>query len=197
MIDLRALFYGLAGAGRLVRLDISGAHIMVGGLRGFWSSLYGAAGLVAPLYILLIALRFDPEKSDGLRYLIVHGEMYIVAWLAFPFLMQRICGFIDRSAQYLTFIIAYNWLSCLYNVMYLLVGLAQASGMIDWETASSISVGLIFASLVWIGHLVIKTLHLPLSVTIGILVLDLFLGIIISMMTSIMVITGGLTTPAG
>lgn len=192
MIDLRALFYGLAGAGRLVRLDISGAHMMVGGVRGFWSSLYWGAALVAPLYLLLIAIRFDPQKFDGVRYLVAHTEMYILAWLAFPILMERICTFIDRPGNFLPFIIAYNWLSCLYNMMYLLIGLAQASGLIGWEAASSLSVGFLFASLIWIGHLAKKILHIPLSAAVGIVVLELFLGIIISMMTSLIIISGGL-----
>ncbi|SCA57244.1 conserved membrane hypothetical protein [Candidatus Terasakiella magnetica] len=184
MIDLRALFYGLACASRLVRLDTSGVKMMVGGARGFWASLYWAAVLVAPLYILLMLLRFNPEKHEGWRYFFVESETYILAWLIFPVLMERICTFINRRDQFLDFIIAYNWLGCLYNTMYLLVGLAQASKLITWEGASSLSVGLMFAGLVWIANLAKRTLHIPLSAAIGIVILDLFLGIMMSILST-------------
>lgn len=184
MKDLRALFYGLAGAARLVRLDISGAHMMVGGLRGFWASLYWSMALVAPLFLLVILLRFNPEKYDGLRYLIVHTEVYIITWLAFPLVMEQVCIFIRRRAQYLGFIIAYNWLSCLYNVFYLLIGLAQASQMISWEAASSLAVGLMIAGLVWIGYCAKKTLDLPYSAVAGIVVIDLFLSLMTSLLSA-------------
>ncbi|WP_135081712.1 hypothetical protein [Terasakiella sp. SH-1] len=184
MINLRAPFYGLAGAGRLVRLDISGAKMMVGGIQGFWASLYWAATLVAPFYVLLALLRFNPEKHDGARYFILEAEIYALAWLIFPILMERVCHSINRRGEFLEFIIAYNWLGCLYNIMYLLVALAQASKMISWEAASSLSVGLMFAGLVWIGHLAHKSLRIPISAAVGIVILDLFLGIMMSMLNA-------------
>jgi len=180
MIDLRSLFYGIAGAARLIRLDISGAHMMVKGLRGFWASLYWSAGLVAPLYLLLMALRFNSEQHEPLRYTVVHVELYIISWLIFPIFMERISGLLRRRDKYLDFIIPYVWLGCLYNTFYMLVGLAQASNMISWEAASSIAVGLMFAGLVWIGHLAKKTLDIPYSAAIGIVIIDLFLSIMMS-----------------
>lgn len=184
MIDLRALFYGLAGASRLIRLDISGAHIMVGGIRGFWASLYWSAGLVAPLYILLMGLRYSSEKYETFRYIIVHTEIYILAWLIFPIFMERISYFIHRRGNYMPFIIAYNWLGCLYNIFYLLVGLAQASNLLSWEAASATSVGIMAIGLIWTGHLAKKTLHIPYSAAIGIVIIDLFLGIMISILSA-------------
>jgi len=184
MIDLRALFYGLAGASRLIRLDITGAQMMVGGARGFWASLYWSMALVAPLYFLLMALRFSTDTHEPLRYLLVHGEIYILAWLIFPLVMERICYFINRRENYLSFIIAYNWLGLLYNTFYMLVGLAQASNMISWEAASSSSVGLMFAGLVWIAHLTKKSLNLPYSAAIGIVVIDMFISIMMSILSA-------------
>ncbi len=181
MIDLRAPFFGLAGAGRLVRLDISGAQMMMGGVQGFWASLYWSAGLVLPFYLLLILLRFDPSQTEGWRYLIANGETYVLAWLTFPIVMERISFFINRRERYLDFIIGYNWLGCLYNLMYLLVGLAQASKMIGWEGASAISIGLMVAGLVWTGHLAKKTLDIPYSAAVGIVVLDLFISLLMSL----------------
>lgn len=191
MIDLRALFYGLAGAGRLVRFDGSGINMMVGGVRGFWASLYWSMALVAPLFILLIILRFDPAKYDGMRYIFVNLEVYIVAWLAFPVVMERISYFVNRRDCFLKFIIAYNWLSCLYNTFYLMVGLAQASHMISWEAASSISVGLMLVGLIWIGYAAKKTLDLPVSAIVGIVIIDLFLSIMVSLVSAGLLATSG------
>jgi len=94
--------------------------------------------------------------------------------------MERISGLLRRRDKYLDFIIPYVWLGCLYNTFYMLVGLAQASNMISWEAASSIAVGLMFAGLVWIGHLAKKTLDIPYSAAIGIVIIDLFLSIMMS-----------------
>jgi hypothetical protein len=184
MIDLRPLFYGLAGAARLMRLDISGAHMMVGGARGFWASIYWSAGLALPLFFLLMLLRYDPAKHDGWRYIFVHGEIYIIAWLVFPLVMDHVCTLLNRREKYLKFIIAYNWLNCFYNIFYLIIGLAQASGMTSWEGASAASVGMMLAGIVWIGYLTRHTLEIPYSAAVGIVVLDLFLSMMISMLSA-------------
>lgn len=184
MIDLRPLFFGLAGAARLVRLDIRGVSLMVGGVRGFWASLYWSAGLVAPLFLFVMLLRYDPQKYDGWRYLIVHMETYLIAWLVFPLLMERITSLINRREHYLKFIIGYNWLNCLYNIFYLLVGLAQASRMLSWEAAGAISVGVMVAGLVWITYLARHALKIPYSAAIGIVVLDLFFSIMVSILSA-------------
>lgn len=191
MIDLRALFYGLAGAGRLLRFDISGAQMMVGGVRGFWASLYWSMGLVAPLFILLIMLRYDPTKYEGVRYSLVNIEIYILAWLTFPLVMERVAYFVSRSDCYFKFIIAYNWLSCFYNIFYLLIGLAQASNMISWEAAASLSVGLMLIGLIWIGFAAKKTLDLPLSAIVGIVIIDLFLSLMISLLNATLLASSG------
>lgn len=184
MIDLRTPYLGLAGAARLIRLDISGVYLMIGGLRGFWASLIWSASLVAPLFILLMGLRFDSSKYDSFRYIAVHTEIYVLAWLIFPIFMERVSGFINRRDQYLPFIIAYNWLGCLYNTFYLLVGLAQASKLISWEAASATSVGIMTAGLIWVGYLAKHTLKIPYSAAIGIVVLDLFLSMMMSIMSA-------------
>ncbi|MDV7339723.1 hypothetical protein RYZ26_08970 [Terasakiella sp. A23] len=177
MIRLRPLFFGLTGASRLLRLDISGMHLMVGGARGFWHSLFWSAGLVAPLYILLLLLRYDPEKFDGWRYILVHAEMYVIAWLVFPIVMLRICQLIRRPEQYLKFIIGYNWLNCFTNTFFLLAALAQASRMIEWDAAIPIFGCLLMVSFIWLGHLIKHALELPYSAAVGIVILDFFIGL--------------------
>lgn len=183
MIDLRPLYFGLAGGARLVRLDISGMYLVKGGVSGFWASLFWSAGVVLPLYILLMLLRFDPQTHDGVRFLFSHGVIYSLAWLIFPLIMERITAFIDRRQHYLRFIIGYNWLGCFYNLFFLLVGLAHASRMISWEAASAISAGLMLAGLVWIGHLAKHALEIPYSAAVGIVVLDLFMGVMINLLS--------------
>jgi hypothetical protein len=187
MVDLRPLFYGLAGAARLIRLDISGAKIMIGGVRGVWASLYWSAGLIAPLYLLLKLLRFDPEKHDGFRYLLVGCETYVIAWLIFPVIMERVCYFLRRQEGFQPFIIAYNWLGCLYNTMYMLVGLAHASRMISTETATEISIILMLAGIIWIGYLARHILKLPYSAALGIAILDLFSSMLVSFLSTILI----------
>lgn len=184
MIDLRALFYGLAGAGRLIRLDTSGLKTMRGGSRGFWTSLIYSALLVLPLYGLLHLLQFDPAKHNGFRFLIANIETYVLAWLMFPLVMERATHYMRRRDRFLDFIIPYNWLSCLYNIMFITLGLAQAVGMISWEAAASISVGLNVAGFVWIGYLARHTLSIPYSAAIGLIILDLFLSIMISLLNA-------------
>jgi hypothetical protein len=192
MNNLRSLYYGLVGAARLLHFDASGAHIMVQGIRGFWASLYWSMALVAPFFLLLILLRYDPAKYDALRYTLVNAEIYILAWMSFPVVMERVSYFIDRRDCYLKFIISYNWLSCFYNIFYLLVGLAQASNMISWEAASSCSIVLMFAGLFWIGYAAKKTLDLPVSAIIGIVIIDVFLSLMISLLSTSLLATSGI-----
>ena len=184
MIDIRALFYGLAGASRLVRLDICGAHMMVGGTKGFWTSLIYSAVLVAPFYALLMALRFNPETHDGTRYIISETLSYGLAWMIFPVVMERVCTFLNRRHRFLDFIIAYNWLSCLYNIIYLLIGLARASNLINADSTITLATIMMLIGFIWISYLAKHTLRLPYSAAIGIVVMELLLSVFLNIFTS-------------
>lgn len=184
-MNLRPVFYGLVGALRLVRLDKTGAHIMLGGKEGFWASLLWPMALLAPLYGLLSLLRFDPSRyENGWRYLFVHGEIYILTWLLVPLLMIPICAVLNRRRQYLDFVIGYNWLLCLINLFQIILSLANASHMVGFNAAAALTLGLAGASALWIGLLAHDRLRIPFSAAIGIVILDLFLAVSVGLFRS-------------
>jgi len=179
-MNLRPVFYGLVGAARLIRLDQTGAHLMIGGRTGFWASLFWPMALLAPLYAFVSLLRFDPTRHEsGWRYVIVHSEFYILAWLIMPLLMVSICQRLNRGGFYLGFIIGYNWLLCLTSLFQIILSLANASHMLPFDMAAALSFGFIIASTFWIILLARDQLQISWLTAAGIAVLDL--GIAISL----------------
>ena len=79
MISAQQTFTALYGAYRLARLDTGGMKFFDQTIDGFWRSFY-AAVIVAPLFILFLAVSYDPEKiaAGPVRYIIIEGIAYPV-----------------------------------------------------------------------------------------------------------------------
>lgn len=101
---------GIYGAWRLIWLDRGALSYFDATVAGFWKSFFAAA-LVAPLYMLVVALDLTARGTDAgaLRILIVHLCAYSISWTAFPLIMHYLTEAMDRRDRFILCIVALNW----------------------------------------------------------------------------------------
>ena len=88
MMPLTEVVKALYGTYRLARFDTGGMRCFDISPLGFWCSFYAAA-IVAPLYCLLLLVRFNigDVETPLYRYLAIQTIAYVIAWVAFPLAM--------------------------------------------------------------------------------------------------------------
>lgn len=110
----------LYGAWRLAWLDRAGSHFFNATDEGFWRSFF-AAVLVAPghVILLMIGLAEEPQSASLGHIFAVQGFAYVIAWTSFPLVMFYLARNLDRSSDYIRYVVAYNWAQVLEIVLYL------------------------------------------------------------------------------
>ncbi len=112
--------YGLFGAWRLARLDVTGMEVFDRSVAGFWKSFF-AAVLVAPAYLLMVLLELSEMAvtAGPLRIFIVQSLVYVIVWLAYPLIMYYLAEQIGRAEKYIGFIVALNWAAVIQMLAFL------------------------------------------------------------------------------
>ena len=181
MMPLTEVVKALYGAYRLARFDTDGMHCFDISPLGFWCSFY-AAVIVAPLYCLLLLVRFNigDVETPLYRYLAIQTIAYVIAWVAFPLVMDRLVRVVDRDNCYIRYIVPYNWISVIQNAVYLPIVILGTIGALAPETSN----GLAFVTLVWVlvyTWFVTRTaLDVPGYVAGGLVTVDLLLSVLIN-----------------
>ena len=181
LLSLAEIGPALYGAWRLARFDAAGMNQFDQSLRGYWRS-FRVAVLAAPLTALLIAIDLSSKKMDGgwLRLLAGESIAYVIGWVAFPLVAFYLCEAINRRAQYLGFIVAYNW-STLIQLAILLPALIIAlSGILPAGVAGVLTLAAEAVLLVYEWFIVRTALGLPGFGAAGIVVLDVIMSLLIN-----------------
>ncbi|MHA1599172.1 MAG: hypothetical protein ACTSV1_10660 [Alphaproteobacteria bacterium] len=126
----------LYGTYRLARLDADGMDYFVATPGAFWRS-FKAALFIAPFYGLMLALRYQSGEigSPAWHYGAIEILAYIISWLAFPVLMLGVTVRLGLEANYLRFMIAYNWAAVPQNMLYLPIAMLSVTGIISPDAA--------------------------------------------------------------
>ena len=121
----------VGGALRLAIGDRRGLNFFDASIDGFWRSF--RAGLICyPLYLLLVGFRVTDaqwEISGAAPILLVETIAYVISWVGFPLLILPVARHFSRSDRFLSFIVAYNWAQIPQTAVFVLVGLAGATGL--------------------------------------------------------------------
>jgi hypothetical protein len=123
----------LTGALRLARGDPGGLACFDPTEEGFWHS-FRAGVLCYPLYLILLAFPIElgtPPELDAWRVLAVETIHYVISWVAFPLLMLPLVDWLQRGDRYFGFMVAYNWCQVPQTVVFALVALAGAVGLLS------------------------------------------------------------------
>jgi hypothetical protein len=122
----------VGGALRLARGDRRGLGFFDASIDGFWRSF--RAGLICyPLYLLLLSFRIAGSRwaaSGPVPILAVETIAYVISWVAFPLLMLSLARWLNRDDRFLPFMVAYNWSQIPQAVLFVLIGLDGATGLL-------------------------------------------------------------------
>lgn len=178
----------LYGAWRLAWLDRAGSNFFNATDEGFWRSFF-AAVLVAPGHIVLLMMGLAEEpQSTGLSHILaVQGFAYVIAWTSFPLVMFYLARNLDRSADYMRYIVAYNWAQVLEILFYLPVLALVESGVLADSLASLLDFAAKVAILGYEWFIAVAVLRLSRFPAAGVVFVALALNILISVFAHAMI----------
>jgi hypothetical protein len=122
----------VGGALRLACGDRRALGFFDTSIDGFWRS-FRAAAICYPLSLVLLAFRVSAAKWErhGIpTILIVESISYVISWVAFPLLILPLSRFLGREDRFLAFMVVYNWSQIPQSVLFVLVGLDGATGLL-------------------------------------------------------------------
>ena len=177
----------LYGAYRLARADTGGMSYLNTSLEGFWQSFF-AAVLVAPLFFLLLIIRFNVSDigASVLRFFALEGIAYVIGWILFPLVVFYLAQVLERERQYCGFIVAYNWASVLQNAIYLPFAILFELGMVGGSSAELVNLTLLCLVLAYTWFVTKTALNVAGIVACGVVILDVGLWIIVNLLTASM-----------
>ena len=181
MLSLAEIGPALYGAWRLARFDVNGMTYFDRSLEGFWRS-FRVALLAAPLTALLIALDLSTRKTGAGWFRILAGESiaYVIGWVAFPLLAFYLTEAIGRRAQYLGFIVAYNWSALIQLAIFLPAAAIAHAGILSTGLAQVLVAGAEAAVLIYEWFVARTALNLSSLGAAGIVLIDVILSFVIS-----------------
>ncbi len=193
MITLREIAYSIFGAWRLARFDPGGMQHFDTSIEGFWRSFFAAA-IVAPAYIVLIAMQGAPgaEGNDWFRYPLVETISYAVRWTAWPLVMFYVCKPIQREPRYTAYIVAYNWAQVIGTGFFMLV-VVLANGLLPPGSIGTAIFVTTMVLLVYQWFVARTALEIGGGLAAGLVVLDLIVTVIIG--TTALRLGGAMPTP--
>ena len=173
-----ALLVGRPGA--IGRFDVS--------LEGFWRS-FAAILLVLPSFAVALMAEWrgrmerlpaDAVDPSWVGFAAERLAALGVDWVALPLVLALLAGRLGLTGRYVPFIVARNWASPVVAALYAVPALLYAAGAIDNDLAVLISFALLFVVLHYFYRIARQALAAPVSLAIGVVVLDLLLGLLIS-----------------
>jgi hypothetical protein len=127
----------VGGALRLARGDRSGLGFFDASIAGFWRSF--RAGLICyPMYLLLLSFRIGAPvwaASGVAQILAVETIAFVISWTAFPLLILPLARWLGREDRFLPFMVAYNWSQIPVTVVFVLIALVGATGLLPPSAA--------------------------------------------------------------
>ncbi len=176
MLSLPEIAAGLTGAWRLAHFDAGGMAYFDRTVEGFRRS-FRVAVLVAPAFALLVYFHLldTPAAAGPARIVLVEGIAYVIGWVAFPLAVLHLARFVDRDAEAVGFIVAYNWSAILQMAVFLPVAVLGDGGV-----ASFLGVLAILAILAYEWFIAKTALRLGGGGAAGVVAVDVALSILIS-----------------
>ncbi len=125
------------GAFLLARLDASGMDYFRNTSGAFWRS-FRVALYIAPFYAALLMMRYAAGEvsTPVLRYIVIEIIAYVIAWVAFPVIMDYLTKVMDRREKFIRYIVAYNWAAILQNMLYLPLAMLSVNGILPPDSGS-------------------------------------------------------------
>ncbi len=177
----------LTASWRLLRNRSDGLHLYDTSIEGFWRS-FGVLVLLVPFYgmILIAQRKFLIEGTDldvntfpmsGFVFWISLGV--VLDWILFPIIMALLARPMGLSNRYVIFIVARNWVSLIAIQAFVIPAALYALGILPMIALPLLNLIAIVFVLRYYYIVARETLLTPISVSIGIVILNFALGVVI------------------
>lgn len=183
MITLKELSAAVTGVVYLAKGDIIGLGYFDPTLRGFWRSFW-AALIVAPAWILLLALDEEPVAAGPIRMILVQTIDYALLWTAFPLILYEVLSRAGRTERYCLYVSIHNWASLIETpAMLFAAGFAVA---VPSPAAGLLPLFVMAAIFAYEWFIARVGLAVGLSAAAGVAAMDLVLSIVIQLVADAM-----------
>ena len=184
MAPLSEIIRSLYGALHLARGDTSGMAFFNATEQGFWSS-FTAAILIAPLFALLLTIRYHVNEAGVslLRFTAIETIAYVVSWVAFPLLLYHLTDILGTGHRFIRYIVAYNWASVLQNLLYLPFALLVEAHLVQGAGSTFFGIILLGLVLLYTWFVTRTALEVTNLLAAGLVMIDLVLSIFINTIT--------------
>jgi hypothetical protein len=171
----------LYGAYRLASLDSTGMDYFRNTRGAFWRS-FNAALIIAPFYAGLLFMRYTMGEisTTALRFISIEAISYIIAWVAFPVVVDFLITAMGRREKYIRFIIAYNWAAVLQNLLYLPLAMLSVNGVLPPSSAGFLGLVILVLFMVYIWFITKIALDIPGGWAATIVAIDFTLSLLIN-----------------
>ena len=169
---------------RLWKGDAQALELFDRSLAGFWRSFF-AAVLAVPAHALLI-LWSSPAEVSGhpTQFLLAEAIAYVVHWTAYPLAMAFIAEWLGRGSRYFDYMVPYNWAGLVQVLVFFAVAVLRQSGVLPEAVGAVAGVVALIAILHFQWYIARVGLEISGPAAAGLVVLDLFLGILINRLTT-------------
>ena len=168
----------VGGALRLACGDRRGLGFFDVSIEGFWRS-FRAGVICYPLYLVLLIFRVPGdswEQSGAPTILVVETIAFVISWVAFPLLILPLARIFRREDRFLAFIVAYNWSQIPQSVLFVLVALDSATGLLGSSAAQLAGLLAAIAALIYEWYIARVALAVTGAQAILVVIVDLILG---------------------
>jgi hypothetical protein len=110
MITIKEVRSALTGVVDLAKGDIIGLAYFENSLRALWRSFW-AAVIIAPAWVLLLALQDQPMTAGPLKMIAVQVIEYALLWTTFPLVLHEILSRTGHLERFCLYIAIRNWAS--------------------------------------------------------------------------------------
>ena len=172
----------IGGALKLARGDRRGLGFFDYSLEGFWRS-FRAAAICFPFYLALLSFRMAaPQWAQfGIAdILVVETIAYVISWVAFPLVVLPVTRWLDRESRFLVFMVVYNWCQVPQTVLFFMIGIDGATGLVPRDIVQFADLIATAAVLLYEWYIARVTLSLPGAFAVLIVLIDLVLGTALS-----------------
>ena len=179
--ELGATKRALYGAYRLACLDPAGMDYFRNTRGAFWRS-FNAALIIAPFYAGLLLMRYQTGEvsASAFRFISIEVISYIIAWVAFPVVVDLLISAMDRREKYIRFIIAYNWAAVLQNLLYLPMAMLSVNGIFSPSNAGILGLIILVFFMLYTWFITKTALEIPGGPAAAIVAIDFTLSLLIN-----------------
>jgi len=170
----REIVTSIRGVVRLALFDPRGMDALdrtpEGALRSF-----GAAVVVAPFYIALVAFRDGDNLADvpfGLD-LLVQLIAYVVGWTAFPAISRELARVMGRLDDWPAMVCAYNWSAVVQIALQVPVTALAVSGAADDRDVAGAGIIALMAVTAYLWFIFRSSLRISGMTALGLVVVEL------------------------